>query len=83
MGNCELHERLRQGKVREVSFDEFSALVGERGFRFDRATEGSWVFAHPALPGSIGVQSTDGKIQAFQALYLLRMLEEHDIAAGH
>ncbi len=36
MGHRELYERIRQGKVREVSFDEFSALVEERGFRFDR-----------------------------------------------
>ena len=39
MGNQELYERIRQGKVREVSFDEFSALVEERGFHFDRFSE--------------------------------------------
>jgi hypothetical protein len=80
MGNRELFERIRQGKVSEVSFDEFSALVAERGFRFDRFNEDYWVFEHPALPGTLGVKASDGKIQSFQALYLLRILDKHELA---
>lgn len=80
MGNQELYERIRQGKVREVSFDEFSALVEERGFHFDRFSEDYWVFEHPSLPGTLGVKACNGKIQSFQALYLLRILEKHDFA---
>ncbi len=83
MANRELYERIRQGKVSEVTFDEFSALVGERGFRFDRFDGDDWVFAHPSLPGILGVKACDGRIQAFQALYLLRILDKHDLAAAH
>ncbi len=82
MGNRELYERIRQGKVREVCFDEFSALVGERGFRFKQFDGDDWVFEHPSRPGLLGVKACDGKIQAFQALYLLRILEQHDVAAA-
>ena len=80
MRSQELFERIRQGKVSDVTFDEFSALVQERGFRFDRFSEDYWVFAHPSLPGTLGVKACDGKIQSFQALYLLRILEKHDFA---
>lgn len=36
MENRGLYERILQGKVREVGFDEFRALVEARGFRFER-----------------------------------------------
>ncbi len=82
MGNRELYERILQGKVREVGFDEFKALVEERGFLFDRFDGDDWVFEHRSRPGTLGVKACDGRIQAFQALYLLRIMETHDFAAA-
>ena len=82
MGNRELYERIQQGKVREVSFEEFSALVEARGFRFDRFDGDDWVFEHPSRPGTLGVKACDGRIQAFQALFLLRILEKHDFTGA-
>ena len=77
MRNQELVERLQTGRVREVTFDDFSALLEERGFRFDRESGEDWIFVHPSMPGTVGVKAREGKIQAFQALYLLRVLERH------
>ena len=82
MGNRELYERILQGKVREVGFEEFRALVETRGFRFDRFEGDDWIFEHPSRPGLLGVRSRDGRIQAFQALFLLRVMETPDSAAA-
>ena len=82
MGNRELYERILQGKVREVGFEEFRGLVEARGFRFDRFEGDDWIFEHPSRPGVLGVKACDGRIQAFQALFLLRVMEEPDCNAA-
>lgn len=74
-------EQIQQREVRDVTFDEFSALVEERGFRFERMSDGYWVFVHSSRPGTLAVQARDGRIESFRALYLLRILEKHDPAA--
>ncbi len=40
------------------------------------------MFEQPSRPGFVGVKARDGKIQAFHALFLLRILEKHDFAAA-
>ncbi|MBP9144916.1 MAG: hypothetical protein KBI44_10570 [Thermoanaerobaculia bacterium] len=82
MENRGLYERILQGKVREVGFDEFRALVEARGFRFERFEGDDWIFDHPSRPETLGVQARGGKIQAFQALFLLQMMETQDFASA-
>lgn len=75
-----IFENMKQGRVRNVHFDDFMVLIKDFGFRADRISQDYWVFVHPALRRAFPVLPCDWKVKPFQVLQLLRIVETFNLA---
>jgi len=74
-----LLQRLLSGS-RNLSFEEFIALLEGFGFILDRVKGSHHIFVHPAAPELLSVQPRkDHKAKPYQLRQFLKMIEEYNL----
>lgn len=65
---------------RNLSFDDFTTLLGNFGFSRDRSSGSHQIYSHPDALDSIVIQpSKDSKAKPYQIKQFLRIVEEYNL----
>ena len=80
MNRRKLLERLRQGHLQNVPFEDFVALVKAFGFR-DLRTRGSHhAFGRKDIPEILNLQPRGGEAKPYQIRQFLRLVESYNLS---
>ena len=74
-----LLERLASGKLQNVSFSDFCALVEALGFKLDRVRGSHHIYEHPAHSLRLNLQERGGQAKPCQIRQLLALVEEYSL----
>jgi len=74
-----LLEKLRQGHVRNVSFDDLVDLLKSFGFHEVRQHGSHHAFARPDISELINVQPVHGEAKPYQIRQFLRLVEKYNL----
>ena len=79
MNRRRLLERLRNGHLHNVSFDDFCALVEGLGYQLDRTTGSHRAYVHRQLGLLLSLQPLRGEAKPYQIRELLRDVERYNL----
>ena len=79
MSPRKLLERLLQGHLENVDFDDFVALVHAFGFQAGRTSGSHRVFVHPEVAELLSLQPRRGQAKPYQIRQVLRLVERYDL----
>ena len=79
MNRRKLLERLGQGHVRNVSFDDFIDLLEGFGFREVRQHGSHRALARPDISELINVQPVQGEAKPYQIRQFIRIVERYNL----
>jgi predicted RNA binding protein YcfA (HicA-like mRNA interferase family) len=71
--------RLARGELANVSFGDACRLLEDLGFELRRVSGSHHVFAHPAIPEMLNLQSVRGQAKLYQLRQLMRLVERYDL----
>lgn len=71
--------RLLSGAVQNVSSDDVQSLAVGFGFELRRVSGSHHVYAHPAIPELINLQSVNGQAKPYQIRQMLRLVERYNL----
>jgi len=75
-----LWERVQQGHLHNIDFDDFVRLIEAFGFELDRRSGSHRTFAHPEVEKILTIQpQRDGTAWDYQIRNLLRLVREYDL----
>jgi predicted RNA binding protein YcfA (HicA-like mRNA interferase family) len=75
-----LLSRIVDGSTKNISFDEFCALIEALGFELDRTRGSHRLYYHPTLGERLNVQPLKGgDAKPYQIRQLLRLVEQYDL----
>jgi predicted RNA binding protein YcfA (HicA-like mRNA interferase family) len=67
---------------RNISFDEFVALLEAFGFRLSRINGSHHVFVHQQVRKIVNLQEENGKAKYYQVRQFLRLVEQNHLELG-
>lgn len=79
MDRRQLLNRLAQGALANVSFDDLIGLAQGFGFRLVRVSGSHHIFTHQDIAELINLQSVRGKAKPYQIRQLLRLVERYNL----
>ncbi len=79
MNRRRLLERLAEGALRNVSFDDIVNLAEGFGFRLQRVSGSYHIFVHPDLPELVNLQEVAGDAKPYQIRQFLRLVERYNL----
>lgn len=82
MNRRRLFQRLTQGSVKNVRFDEAVDLAEALGFRLARVKGSHHIFTHPDIAELLNLQEVRGEAKPYQLRQLLRLVERYNISLG-
>ena len=72
-------QALDSGALNNVAFGDMVSLVEGFGFSLARVTGSHHIFAHPAIPELVNVQSVGGEAKPYQIRQFLRLVERYNL----
>ncbi len=81
MNPTRLWQRIQQGHINNIDFDDFVRLIKASGFEFDRQRGTSHrLFRHPQVRQRLNLQpGRDGSAKAYQVREFTRYVGEHSL----
>ena len=77
MEPARLLQRLRQGSVSNVDFDDMRRLLEALGFEIRRVSGSHHIFAHPDVAELVNLQEVRGQVKPYQVRQCLRLIERY------
>jgi len=79
LNRSKLLERITHGHFRNVSFDDFVALVEGFGFRSARREGSQQAFVRPGVAEIVNLQPVLGEAKPYQIRQFLRLVEKYNL----
>jgi len=76
MNRKQLLNRLLQGNLHNVSFNDMMSLVEGFGFRQERISGSHHIFRHAVTGTKLNLQPYDGKAKPYQIRQFLKLVEQ-------
>ena len=77
-----LYQRLLAGDLANVDFGDFERLLVALGFELRGVRSSHRIYAHPRVPGQIGVQPRRGEAKPYQIRQLLFWVRRYNLRPG-
>ena len=79
MKRRKLLEKLAQGALHNISFDDMKNLVEGFGFTLARVNSGHHIFTRPYIPQLANLQNVRGQAKPYQIRQFLRLVERYNL----
>jgi predicted RNA binding protein YcfA (HicA-like mRNA interferase family) len=79
MNRRKLLQRLSQGALRNVRFQDMKSLLEGFGFQLVRIEGSHHVFTHPTIQELVNLQEVRGEAKPYQIRQFLRIIERYDL----
>mgnify|MGYP003382943192 CR=1 FL=1 len=78
MNKAKLLEKILAGS-KNISFNDFVALVEAFGFELSRTRGSHHIFEHPEVPEILNLQNSKGQVKPYQIRQFLQLVEQYDL----
>ena len=78
MNKKKLLEKILAGS-KNVSFNDFIALVEAFGFELSRTRGSHHIFEHPGIPEILNLQNSSGQVKPYQIRQFLQLVEQYSL----
>ena len=79
MNRRKLLQRLSQGALRNVRFQDMKSQLEGFGFQLVRIEGSHHVFTHPTIQELVNLQEVRGEAKPYQIRQFLRIIERYDL----
>lgn len=63
-----------------MAFDDVTLLLSKLRFRHQRTAGSHHIYAHPAVPSVVSIQSVRGHAKPYQLRQLVRLIRQYNLA---